>query len=109
MPRPENRHSGALGFLLASNLKRYRFTLSTQRRPCRARAIDFIETPPERVRIKWEGSCFEAEGGGHTGPRLVGSRDVRHLSGRCAALETFPRPAAGRILRDSARDQDGEI
>ncbi len=35
--------------------------------PAGTRAVDFIESPPERVRVKWEGSCFEAEGGGYEG------------------------------------------
>ena len=35
--------------------------------PPGTQAIDFIETPPERVRVKWEGNCFEAEGGGQQG------------------------------------------
>jgi len=57
-----------LGFLLASNLTRYRFTLSDAGGgPAGARSIDFIETPPDRVRVKWEGNCFEAEGGGQMG------------------------------------------
>ena len=58
-----------LEFLLASKQSRYRFTLvdDAGEGPGGARAIDFIETPPERVRIKWEGHCFEAEGGGHQG------------------------------------------
>jgi hypothetical protein len=57
-----------LGFLLAANQKRYRFTLSDAvGGPAGTQAIDFIEAPPERVRVKWEGNCFEAEGGGHQG------------------------------------------
>ena len=57
-----------LGFLLASNQKRYRFNLSDAAGgPPGTHALDFIETPPERVRVKWEGNCFEAEGGGHLG------------------------------------------
>jgi hypothetical protein len=57
-----------LGFLLASNQKRYRFALSDAGGgPPGTRAIDFTETPPERVSVKWEGNCFEADGGGHQG------------------------------------------
>ena len=57
-----------LGFLLASNQNRYRFTIADAGGgPPGARAIDFIETPPQRVRIKWEGNCFEADGGGQQG------------------------------------------
>ena len=57
-----------LGFLLAKNQSRYRFSIAEAKDgPPGARAIDFIESPPERVRVKWEGHCFEAEGGGHQG------------------------------------------
>ena len=62
---PKTGTPDPLGFLLAPNLKRYRFTLSDAGGgPPGTHAIDFIETPPERVRVKWEGNCFEAEGGG---------------------------------------------
>lgn len=57
-----------LEFLLAPNQKRYRFTVaSATGGPAGTAAIDFVETPPERVRVRWDGSCFEAEGGGHQG------------------------------------------
>ena len=57
-----------LGFLLASHHRQYRFAIADAADgPEGTRAIDFIETPPERVRVKWQGSCFEAEGGGHEG------------------------------------------
>jgi hypothetical protein len=57
-----------LAFLLASNQKRYRFAMAfAGAGPPGARAVDFIETPPERVRIKWQGNCFEADGGGQQG------------------------------------------
>lgn len=62
-----------MAFLLAANQHRYRFSLphsvddDAQTSPPGTRALDFIEAPPDRVRIKWEGNCFEAEGGGHQG------------------------------------------
>jgi hypothetical protein len=57
-----------LGFLLAKNQSRYRFSIAEAKGgPPGTRAIGFVESPPERVRVKWEGSCFEAEGGGHHG------------------------------------------
>ena len=57
-----------LEFLLANNQRRYRFALAdAEGGPTGARALDFVETPPERVRIKWAGSCFEAQGGGQQG------------------------------------------
>ena len=82
---PKTGSPEPLAFLLAENQSRYRFTLAdaassrsfdnVQGRsladlpgwPPGTRAIDFVESPPERVRIKWEGNCFEAEGGGYEG------------------------------------------
>jgi len=65
---PKTGTPDPLGFLLAPNLERYRFTLADAGGgPPGTHAIDFIETPPERVSVKWEGNCFEAEGGGHLG------------------------------------------
>jgi hypothetical protein len=81
---PKTGSPEPLAFLLAENQSRYRFTLddagpgafdNIQSRsfdappswPPGTRAIDFVESPPERVRIKWEGNCFEAEGGGYEG------------------------------------------
>jgi hypothetical protein len=57
-----------LAFLLASNQTRYRFAIADARGgPRGTHAIDFVETPPEPVRVRWEGNCFEAEGGGQQG------------------------------------------
>ena len=57
-----------LGFLLARNQPGYRFSIADAKGgPPGAHALDFIESPPERVRVKWEGSCFEADGGGEQG------------------------------------------
>jgi hypothetical protein len=56
-----------LEFLLPANQKRYRFTISSAVGPPGTSAIDFVETPPEPVRVTWEGSCFEAGGGGQNG------------------------------------------
>jgi hypothetical protein len=74
---PKTGSPEPLAFLLAENQKRYRFTIpdsaagepfdGAEAGPFGTRALDFIEVPPERVRVKWEGSCFEAEGGGHQG------------------------------------------
>src|SRR5688572_19501262 len=54
-----------LGFLLAKNQSGFRFATSDRAGdgPPGARAIDFVQTPPDRVRIKWTGNCFDAEGG----------------------------------------------
>ena len=58
-----------LGFLLARNQHAFIFSypLAAGGGPPRAIAIDFAETPPDRVDVKWQGSCFDAEGGGQQG------------------------------------------
>ena len=58
-----------LSFLLAKNQRHYRFTLADVKRDdlTGGRALDFVESPPDRVRISWKGNCFNAEGGGHDG------------------------------------------
>ncbi len=66
---PKTGSPEPLAFLLAANQGRYRFTIADDGAggPAGTLALDFIETPPERVRVKWDGNCFEAEGGGHEG------------------------------------------
>jgi len=58
-----------LAFLLAANQAAYRFTQAAGAAggPAGAVAVDFVEAPAERVRITWNGNCFDAEGGGHAG------------------------------------------
>jgi hypothetical protein len=58
-----------LEFLLAKNQRGFRFSypLAARGGPPRAIAIDFVQTPPDRIDIKWKGDCFEAEGGGEEG------------------------------------------
>jgi hypothetical protein len=65
---PKTGSPEPLGFLLASNHGRYRFSVAESAGgPPGTQAINFIETPAERVRVKWEGNCFTAEGGGEQG------------------------------------------
>ena len=58
-----------LGFLLEKNQSRFRFALYEQAGggPAGARALSFIQSPPERVSVKWTANCFNAEGGGQEG------------------------------------------
>ena len=84
-----------LGFLLASHHRQYRFEIADAADgPPGTRAIDFIETPPERVRIKWQGSCFEAEGGGHQGRVWFDPEtyDVRQVVVRLSRPFAVPLP-----------------
>jgi hypothetical protein len=58
-----------LGFLLAKNQPGYRFSWPREAAggPEATLALDFAQSPPERVNITWEGDCFEADGGGIEG------------------------------------------
>jgi hypothetical protein len=100
-----------LGFLLAANQKRYRFALSDAVGPAGTQAIDFIETPPERVRVKWEGNCFEAEGGGHEG--LVWfdpeTYDVSQVDVRLSKPFRIPLPDGAFGIRLPIRVEKSEM
>lgn len=58
-----------LGFLLAENQSRFRFSLVEQANggPPHTRALDFQQSPPEPTQVKWSDNCFTAEGGGMEG------------------------------------------
>jgi hypothetical protein len=86
-----------LEFLLRHNQSRYRFSLADAGSggPSGTQALDFVETPPERVQITWKGNCFNAEGGGHQG-RLwfdVETFDIRQVEVRLAKPFLVPMPA----------------
>ena len=66
---PKTGSPEPLGFLLTENQRRFRFAAAADAAggPPGAHAIDFVETPPERAKVTWEGNCFTAEGGGQEG------------------------------------------
>jgi hypothetical protein len=101
-----------LGFLLASNQRRYRFTAADAGTgPPGAGAIDFIETPPQRVRIKWEGNCFEADGGGQQG-RIwfdLETYDVVQLEARLSKPFSIPMPERLFGLQPAIRVEKSEM
>jgi hypothetical protein len=102
-----------LGFLLASEQKRYRFTVAEEAAggPPGARALDFIETPPSRVRIKWEGSCFEADGGGQMGRVWFdpGTYDVLQVDVRLLKPFLVPLPEGFPAIRPGIRVEKSEM
>jgi hypothetical protein len=105
-----------MAFLLAANQPRYRFTMATRGfsvtpGPVGARAVDFIETPPERVRIKWEGECFEAEGGGHNGRVWYdpATYDVLQVDVRLSKPFQVPIPSGMFGLRPAIRVERSEM
>jgi hypothetical protein len=58
-----------LGFLLAKNQRGFKFSYARggPAGPDGAVALDFVQSPPDRVDVKWQGNCFDAEGGGQEG------------------------------------------
>ena len=58
-----------LAFLLAKNQGGYRFALAEAGNDGLpgTRVLSYVESPPEHVQVRWNGNCFEAEGGGHEG------------------------------------------
>jgi hypothetical protein len=101
-----------LGFLLASNQNRYRFTIADAGGgPPGARAIDFVETPPQRVRIKWEGSCFEADGGGQQGRVWFDqdTYDVLQVEVRLSKPFLIPLPHGSLGIQPAIRVEKSEM
>ena len=86
-----------LGFLLAGSQHRYRFSypLAARGGPPRAIAVDFLQTPPDRVDITWKGSCFEAQGGGEEGRLWFDPEtfDVLQIEVRLAKPFNVPVPS----------------
>jgi hypothetical protein len=60
---PKTVTAEPLGFLLSQNQSGFRFSLSADVTggPPGTRAIDFVQTPPDLVKITWVAHCFEAE------------------------------------------------
>ena len=101
-----------LGFLLASHHQEYRFTLADAAGgPEGTRAIDFVETPPERVRVDWHGNCFEAEGGGHEGRVWFDpdTFDVRQVLVRLSKPFQVPLPNGLFGIRPAIRVEKSEM
>ena len=100
-----------LEFLLAHNQWRYRFALADAADgPPGARALDFEESPPERVRITWAGNCFEADGGAHKG-RLWFDRDsydVLRVDIRLTKPFLIPLPEGSFGVRPAIRVEKSE-
>jgi hypothetical protein len=109
---PKTGSPEPLAFLLPSNQRRYRFTIGTaDGGPPGTRAIDFIEMPPERVRIKWQGSCFEAEGGGHQGRVWFdpGNYDVFQVEVRLSKPFQIPMADGSFGIRPPIRVEKSEM
>ena len=101
-----------LEFLLRANQPRYRFALADAAGgPPGTRAITFVETPPERVRVTWQDNCFEAEGGGHEGRVWFDpeSYDVIQVEVRLSKPFLVPLPNGYFGIRPSIRVEKSEM
>lgn len=92
-----------LGFLLAKNQPRYRFSSASPRSggsagPAGIFALDFAQTPPDRINIKWQGNCFNAEGGGQEGRIWFDPETFDLLQMDARLPRPFPVPVPGGIF-----------
>lgn len=102
-----------LEFLLARNQHGYRFSypLAAKGGPPRAIAIDFVQTPPDRIDIKWKGNCFEADGGGEEGRLWFDPEtfDVLQLEVRLPKPFSIPVPSMFGTLTPGVRVEKSEV
>jgi hypothetical protein len=109
---PKTGTPDPLGFLLAKNQSGYRFSIAEAKGgPPGAHALDFIESPPERVRVRWEGSCFEAEGGGQQGRVWYdpSSYDVLQVDLQLSKPFLVPRPNGYLGIQPAIRVEKSEM
>jgi hypothetical protein len=109
---PKTGSPEPLAFLLSANQWGYRFMLAKDSAggPAGARAVDFIEEPPERVTITWAGNCFNAEGGGHEGRVWFDPTtfDVLQVTLRLSKPFMVPLPKGVSILQPAIRVERSE-
>jgi hypothetical protein len=86
-----------LGFLLAKDQRGFKFSPAavSANGPAGAVALDFVQMPPERIDVKWKGSCFNAEGGGEEGRLWFDPEtfDVRQIESRLPKPFQIPVPS----------------
>jgi hypothetical protein len=102
-----------LGFLLSANQRQFRFALADAAAatgPPGTRAIDFVQTPPDRVTVRWTRDCFEASGGGQTGRVWFDplTFDVLQVDVRLASPYVVPLPAGHFGLQPTIRVERSE-
>ena len=102
-----------LGFLLSKNQSRYRFNLSDAGGgPAGTQAIDFVETPPARVRVKWTRTVSKpkaADNKGGSGSIRIHTTSFRSMCGsripfsfHCQTdSSAFAPQSSGKIGNDS--------
>jgi hypothetical protein len=101
-----------LEFLLANNQKGYRFRdADAAGGPDGSRAVDFVESHPERVQITWRRNCFEADGGGHEGRIWFDpvTYDIRRIDVRLSKPFLVPLPAGYLGVQPAIRVERSEM
>ena len=106
-----------LGFLLARNQRGFRFSWphDASGGPEGTLALDFAASPPERVNIKWEGNCFNAEGGGVEGRLWFDPQTFDVLQIQARLPKPLPNPSAGvsgrsgGAIRDAPALRESEV
>jgi hypothetical protein len=101
-----------LGFLLEKNQPRFRFALNDGAvgGPAGARALSFIQSPPERASVKWTANCFNAEGGGQEGRVWFDpiSFDVLQVEARLSTPFPVPVPQVAFGIQPAIRVERAE-
>jgi hypothetical protein len=109
---PKTGSPEPLAFLLASNQRRYTFTLRNDELggPTGAHAIDYVQTPPDRVTITWKENCFNADGGGQEGRVWFDpvSYDVLQVELRLSKAFLVPLPRGYIGLQPAVRVERSE-
>jgi len=101
-----------LEFLLAKNQGRFRFSIAdgASGGPPGTRVLNYVQTPPDRVNIKWSPSCFEAEGGGQDGRIWFDPEtfDVLQVEARLSKPFLVPLPPGSLSLIPAIRVERSE-
>lgn len=110
---PKTGTPESLEFLLAKHQVQFRFTVDDRATggPFGTRAIDFVQTPPDRIQINWTGNCFEAEGGGQEG-RIWFDRqtfDVIQIDARLSKPFLVPVPSGLFGIQPAIRVERSEV
>ncbi len=102
-----------LGFLLAKNQHRSRFSWPGRISggPPGTLALDFAQSPPDRVTVAWNGNCFQAAGGGIEGRIWFDPQtfDVLQLQTRLPRPFLVPVPHAVGPAPTSIRVERSEM
>jgi hypothetical protein len=92
-----------LGFLLEKNQPHIRFALNELAAggPAGARALSYVQSPPEPVSVRWTTNCFNAEGGGQDGRLWFDpvTFDVLQVEARLSRPFQVPAPRISFVIQ----------